>query len=465
MEELFISRSKRTMIKYVFPLLSIMLFSMEGIAQQKGTEAKTSIALVLPDNYHQLGESVKTSAKEALLAQRITAEITCHYYSGLDEASAQTFHDTDLVFIDIIFPTKVERVLPLLNQLAKNGTTVFAVGAEEATDIGPYTNINWDTKTVDFYEQSGRENLVRMVLDHCQRTLGLDLPEQSPINIPDFALCNIQNNKVYGNFESYRKEYDTYQEGNPWIAINMWRSDFLSEQLLPFQEYVRQFEDHGFNVLCYYGFPTKDDVAPLFYDNNGKLVPEVLLAQSAWLGANPHANRATFERLSIPVINMIQVGQSATAWMENDKGIEVYRRANELSVPEQMGSIQPIVTTSREAMDSLSPFTIKSPIASQVKRLVQKVQRFHVLRNKPNREKQLAIIYYSHPPGKELLGASYLNVVPNSIHSILNRLKKEGYTLVGEPLTEDKIFKDISTYGINVGNWAPREIDKLVEKG
>ena len=59
----------------------------------------------------------------------------------------------------------------------------------------------------------------------------------------------------------------------------------------------------------------------------------------------------TFEKLGIPVINMIQVSQTAEGWMENDKGIKVYRRANELSVPEQMGSIQPIVTTSREITD------------------------------------------------------------------------------------------------------------------
>ncbi len=452
-------------MKYLFSLLCLVLFSLHVNAQQTETNKKTSIALILPDNYYQLGESVKIQAQEALLAHQVNAEVKCYYYVDLDQVNAQMFAGTELVFIDIIFPTKVERVLPLLNQLAKKDTKVFAVGAEEATERGEYTDIQWDQQTLTFYEQSGRDNIVNMVLDQCQRSLGLDLPKQSPKLIPDFALCNILSKKIYPDFESYKQEYANYQKGNPWIAINMWRSDFLSEQLLHFQAYVRQFEDHGFNVLCYYGFPTKNDIAPLFYDKKGKLVPEMLLAQSAWLGVNPNANRETYEQLGIPLINLIHVGQSVAQWMENDQGIKVYRRANELSVPEQMGSFQPIVTASNEVIDSLTPFKIKSPIVFQVKRLVKKIQQIHVLQNKPNSKKNIAVIYYSHPPGKELLGASYLNVVPNSIYSILDRFQKEGYELGDQQLTEEKIFEDVSNYGINVGNWAPKEIDKLVEKG
>ena len=101
----------------------------------------------------------------------------------------------------------------------------------------------------------------------------------------------------------------------------------------------------------------------------------------------------------------------------------------------------------------------------QAKRLLRKVQKMYVLRNKPNNKKQVALIYYSHPPGKELLGASYLNVVPNSLHSILERLQKEGYDIGDELLSEKDVFEKVSKYGLNIGDWAPKEIDKLVEKG
>lgn len=448
------------MKRFIYVLVLFATFS--GYGQD---DKKTSIALVLPDNYYQLGESVKSGAQEALSGYQIDAAVASYYYSDLEQVSPEMMLDHQLIFIDIVNPAKVEGILPLLDQLAKTGTQVFAIGSEEAAELGAFQNIQWDTQTIAFYEQSGRENLVRMVMDQCKRALSLNVPEQSLVPIPDFALCNLDSKRVFTNFHAYRENYKAYMEGNPWVAINLWRSDFLSEQLLHFQEYVRQFEDNGFNVLCYYGFPTKDDIAPLFFDQNGELIPEVILAQSAWLGSNPIENRRTFETLGIPVVNMISVSQTAEEWLQNDKGIKVYRRANELSVPEQMGSIQPVVTASREVMDSSPSFKVKSPILSQVKRLVKKVQKMHVLQNKPNAEKQLAVIYYSHPPGKELLGASYLNVVPKSIHSILDRLKNEAYELGDEELTEEKIFEDVSKYGINVGDWAPIEIDKLVAKG
>ncbi|MEM9143668.1 MAG: cobaltochelatase subunit CobN, partial [Bacteroidota bacterium] len=368
-------------------------------------------------------------------------------------------------FVDIINATKLANVLPLLNQLAKNGRKVFAVGSDDNSGLGEYTSIQMDSKTIAFYEQSGRENLVAMILDQCRRSLGLDLPEQRPIPMPEFALCNIQDKKVYADFESYRKDYKTYMPGNPWVAINMWRSDFLSEQLTPFKEYASQFEDKGFNVLFYYGYPDATAAEKLFYNKRKRLVPEVILAQAAWLGANPHDNRKLFEKLGIPVINMIQVNQTADEWMHDGQGVQIYKRTSSLNIPEQMGMVQPIVTSSKEVTGPMGAWTEKRSILFQVQQLVKRVQKMHVLQNKPNVEKQIALIYYSHPPGKELLGASYLNVVPNSLYSILSRLKKEGYDLGDQPMDEATIFDRVSKYGLNIGQWAPKEIDKLVEQG
>lgn len=446
-------------------LLYTALFLLLSNTNSQADDHKVSIVLLLSDSYHLLGESTAKHVKEVLKGYKVVANVKCYYYADLDQLTYDQLRDNQLIFIDIINPAKVAGALPLLNQLAKAGTKVLAIGADETAGLGSRTHIEQDALTLEFYEQSGRDNLVRMVLDQCQRTLGLDIPKQTPIPMPEFALCNIQTKKVYVDFESYRSNYHAYMKGNPWIAINIWRSDFLSEQLIHIKEYATQFEDNGFNVLFYYGFPTKDDVRPLFYDKNEHLIPEVILAQSAWLGANPRANRETFEKLGIPVINMIQVNQGAEAWMLSDQGIKIYKRTNSLSIPEQMGMVQPIVTSSREVSDSLMQRKTKRAILFQVKRLLKKVQKFHVLQNKPNSKKEIALIYYSHPPGKELLGASYLNVVPNSIHSILTRLKSEGYNLGRKSLTKDSIFSNVSKYGLNIGNWAPKEIDKLVEKG
>ncbi|MEM6629302.1 MAG: cobaltochelatase subunit CobN [Bacteroidota bacterium] len=453
------------MMKYLLSLLCLSFLLSLSNANGQSPDQKINIALLLTDSYHLLGEGTAEDAKATLAAYGVQAQVTSYYHSDLDILTYEELRGNQLIFIDLINAAKVTNVLPLLNRMANNETKVFAVGTKEASSLGEFTSIQQDAKTIEFYEQSGRENLVAMILDQCQRTFGLDIPQQRPIPMPEFALCNIHNNSVYKDFSAYQQDYTAYMQGNPWIAINLWRSDFLSEQLTHFKEYATQFEDNGINVLFYYGYPTKEDVQPLFYDKNNQLVPEVILAQAAWLGANPRANRETFEKLGIPIINMIQVNQTAEEWMESDQGIKIYKRTSSLNIPEQMGIVQPIVTSSKEVADSTGQWTEKRSILFQVQRLLKRVQKIHVLQNKPNGEKQIALIYYSHPPGKELLGASYLNVVPNSLHSILSRLESEGYNLGSEPPTKEGVFEKVSTYGLNIGQWAPKEIDKLVEKG
>jgi cobaltochelatase CobN len=441
-------------------LLSLIVAPV--IAQESSNEQPINIALILTDSYYTLGESTAKDAEAALEKYDVNANINRFYHADLDQLTYEDIRNNQLIFIDVINASKVANVLPLLHQLSLTDANVFAVGSSKASVLGKNTGIQLDPKTLEFYEESGRDNLVGMILDQCQRSLGLDIPQQQPVQMPEFTLCNVVNQKIYNDFETYKQHYEAHMPGNPWIAINLWRSDFLSEQLLHFKEYASQFEDNGFNVLFYYGYPDLEAANRLFYDKNDQLVPELILAHAAWLGANPLANRELFEQLEIPVINMIQVNQEAAGWMNNDRGIKIYKRTSSLNIPEQMGMIQPTVTSSKEVNNKR---VTKRSILSQVQRLVKKVQKMHVLKNKPNHEKQLAVIYYSHPPGKELLGASYLNVVPNSLHSILTRLKEEGYNTGTNPLTEENIFDRVSTYGLNIGNWAPREIDKLVEKG
>ncbi|MEM6864287.1 MAG: cobaltochelatase subunit CobN [Bacteroidota bacterium] len=453
------------MKKHLMHYVGLVFLILVGNVKGQGVDQKIDIALLLTDSYRFLGEATAKEAKTALAAYGVQARINTYYHSNLDVLTYEKLSANQLIFIDIINAATVSNVLPLLNKMAKSGRKVFAVGSAEISGLGKYTAVQMDAKTIEFYEQSGRNNLVRMILDQCQRSLGMKIPQQQPITMPEFALCNIESQKIYEDFESYRGDYGPYMKDNPWIAINMWRSDFLSEQLTHFKAYASQFEENGFNVLFYYGYPQKEDAEKLFYNTNKQLVPEVILAQAAWLGANPRQNRELFEKLGIPVINMVQVNQTAEEWMGNDKGVDIYKRTSSLNIPEQMGMVQPIVTSSKEMVNPSAQWTEKRSILFQVKRLLKRVQKMHVLQNKPNDQKQIAVIYYSHPPGKELLGASYLNVVPNSLYSILSRLKKEGYLLGKEPLTEDTIFEKVSTYGLNIGKWAPREIDKLVQKG
>ena len=75
------------------------------------------------------------------------------------------------------------------------------------------------------------------------------------------------------------------------------------------------------------------------------------------------------------------------------------------------------------------------------------------------------MIYYNYPPGKENVGAAYLNVLPRSLWQILGRLEQEGYNTSGRPPTQDALFETLREHGTNIGNWAPGALEKLVRGG
>jgi cobaltochelatase CobN len=79
-----------------------------------------------------------------------------------------------------------------------------------------------------------------------------------------------------------------------------------------------------------------------------------------------------------------------------------------------------------------------------------------------NADKLIALIYYNYPPGKDNIGSSYLDTI-TSLYNLLLVLKEEGYTVENIPESADDLEDLMIALGINVANWAPGELQKLVD--
>src|SRR5262249_44684602 len=102
------------------------------------------------------------------------------------------------------------------------------------------------------------------------------------------------------------------------------------------------------------------------------------------------------------------------------------------------------------------------PIDDRIQRVVQRISRWIRLQDKPNSEKRVALVYYNHPPGKQNIGADYLNV-PETILQLLSFLSKDGYDVLNVPPTADELVDHLTRRGINVANWAPGQPRLLAE--
>ncbi|MEM9621737.1 MAG: cobaltochelatase subunit CobN, partial [Pseudomonadota bacterium] len=102
-------------------------------------------------------------------------------------------------------------------------------------------------------------------------------------------------------------------------------------------------------------------------------------------------------------------------------------------------------------VDPVSGIAIKitQPIKQEVDSVAARLAAWTTLQQKANADKRLAIIYYNHPPGRHNIGADNLDV-PQTLFTLLRRLKAEGYTTGPLPPTKDELLQQIQESAVNM---------------
>lgn len=142
--------------------------------------------------------------------------------------------------------------------------------------------------------------------------------------------------------------------------------------------------------------------------------------------------------------------------------MDITERSWQLAMPEMAGLIQPTVYAAKQMIqDPLTGMTYieEQPIPERVAMLANRVKRWVTLRQKPNSEKRIFLQYFNFPPGRDNVGAAYLNVLPQSIWQVVKRLEQEGYHTQNLPQDQALLREDILKYGANLPNWEQSQID------
>ena len=309
-----------------------------------------------------------------------------------------------------------------------------------------------------------------MILFVMNRDLSFDVKYKEPVQIPDFGIYLKGEKRIAETIEEYLKRYHVRQN-RPWIGITFYKSIVDSGNTAHLDFLIDSLEE-GFNVLPVYGYPSEAAVERFFFDERGKSRVNAVVGMSLKMGLNPQIAIPLLSRLNVPVIDAITLySQSKEEWEKSPVGLDIFERSFQIALPEMGGIIQPTVIASKEkAIDKETgiEYIEERPIPERIKRLVERVKAWVNLQEKANKDKRVAVIYYNYPPGKQNIGASYLNVLPESLWEILQRLGKEGYSISSQQsavssqeMSKERLFNDIHNYARNIGNWAGGEIDRL----
>lgn len=225
---------------------------------------------------------------------------------------------------------------------------------------------------------------------------------------------------------------------------------------------MAKLEKAGFQPVMMFGFPNVNVLKKYLVDSlTSKCRANVVISGTFRFLDNEAVPWLT--KANVPIINAIDIyGPTIDEWRADPKGLSSFEVSFQYAMPEFSGLAPNNVISGTKLEGSIA---VKTAIPVMTDKIVNRAKRFIYLQRTPNAQKKLGVLFWNYPPGKDNVGASYLNVT-RSIPVFLNALKKEGYTVTGADLADPRgIERLIMKRGRNVGKYAPGELDAMVREG
>ena len=391
----------------------------------------------------------------------------------LSDADRQFVRESGIIIGYTRSGALLRALAPEIRAAADRGSFVAGVGGAldpEFADLG----FKRDAALAAYFDAGGQANLAQMVRASLARQHVPGLKFAPPSVFPEIGFFDPASRRAFARFEDYSAVYLTGhpdRAGRPWIGVYFSRDTATSGQTELISAISAALEARGFNGLFGFGYPPDAALPVLFLETNGHSRVEAIVGLTLKIGNVPAKLAPLLAQLDVPVVNTIELNsQSRAEWERSASGLDFIERSWQIGSAELAGAIAPTIVASKEKLVDVATgetYVMTMPIAERVERLADRVQAWVKLRHEPPAARRVAVIYYNYPPGRESIGASYLNVLPESLLQILNRLRADGFAANGAPTNADELFTAIRTFGNNPapGTNVAVELDKLARSG
>ena len=316
---------------------------------------------------------------------------------------------------------------------------------------------------VDYWEYGGVENMARMLAFLCARVAGVPGIQVEP---PERELtAGIYHPRAAGQFASLDAYLSWYRaqrivpDDAPRVGILFYHTNLKNRDMRHIDALIAAVERHGLGAVAVFGWPPTL-CEPLLTGPAGAAV-DALFALN--LGFAKPDDAEALARLNVHVIGLMTTKQTRAEWLASPEGVRTDQLALQVSAPERAGATEPITFAATErSADGKTAVSV--PIDERIERAVARAERWIRLRRTPNSDKRVALLYYNNPPGKGNISASYLNV-PGTLAALVRRLRDEGYLTGAQAPGERELLAMLERSGRNIEEWAPGELDAMVETG
>jgi len=153
---------------------------------------------------------------------------------------------------------------------------------------------------------------------------------------------------------------------------------------------------------------------------------------------------------NIPLFSPLNVNRNYSDWMNDKMGMNGGFMSQSIVTPEIDGALLPYSLFAQFEEDEGMPYIAAIP--DRLSNFISTVNNYINLRNKPNKDKRIAIFYFKGP-GQNSLVAEGMNVVV-SLFNLLEKLKFEGYSVDGLPSSAKELEMIINEHGCIFNDYA-----------
>lgn len=470
-------------IKSILILNLLLLASLTTVATAEEQKTSVDVLFILHDNtsihWYYLEEAMNDYELE-----NTTINLTIY---DPDQAAENNLTSFDIIALHhVSYSPDIQERLDEANSTSR---TVYISDTAYLWEMNVPQNIGQYAYS-EYWMSSGVENH-RNLLTYLAVTLmgaeeeikpGIQL-SQSGIFHPDYkAEFQPSNEGLFNNITAYMEWYNDsgkYHPDKPTVGLTLSGYYYANGyNLADWISIIRELEERGVNVIP---ILDKTDARQVFFDEvkNESRVDLVLAymgtfhSKATFNTSSISERKAMISELGVPWINCITTSQTPEEWENSTTGIPSSYTSWAVALQEMEGLIEPIVIGGT-VIDEITNAQIKVPIPGRAEYVADRALKWTELKYLDNSQKRIALIYYSYPPGKSEIGASYMDV-PQTLEVLLNEMYNAGYDL-GEDFSiynisdsnnsissNESIVVKLITQGRNIGTWAQEDVDRLAE--
>jgi len=318
------------------------------------------------------------------------------------------------------------------------------------------TNVNKKiaAEMIEYYHRGGLDNYVGLFKFVGKRLLKAKADYPQPIKIPTEGLFS-GDGKFFASYEEYTKYFKDKISKNQdkpkvaLVAVNIIPQNIYNQRLLKF--IIERLEKNGCLVYPVMGVNFDFRRALL-----AKIKPDVIVCAAHGKIFPPAKAKELSEGFDAPIILSVNLLSLFSDWSESKDNINSPWMAQSLVIPELDGAIEPIVVSALGEIsggNSLRKTNLAlKPIEERVEKLAKRVYRWAELRKKANKDKKVAVIFYTEQ-GKSSSNLSGLDLAP-SLFNFLRELKNNGFNTGDLPPTKEKFYSLLKQNCPVFGEWA-----------